>query len=127
MLWRSMNNFSPPVDVIELSDHIIILVEVAGMRAEDFNISLANNNLVISGVRRRPDISGDSKAYHRVEIGFGEFRLDIPLSWSLQQEIASAVYRDGFLQVDLPRRPEKQIPIVSTAGATEQDIVSDDK
>ena len=111
MLWNARKNFSPPVDVVETDEHIVILIEIAGMNSEDFNIRLANNYLVVHGMRHRPQIEG--KAYHRVEIGFGEFRLDIPLIWSVQQEIVSAVYQDGFLRIDLPRLPEKHIRIVN--------------
>ena len=113
--------FSPPVDVVELPDQIIILVEIAGMQAQDFNISLVNQTLVISGVRHRPPFENQG-AYHRVEIGFGEFRLDLPLPWSVQKDVVSATYRDGFLKIDLPRQAEKQIQIAET---TEQDDVAD--
>lgn len=109
MLWRSGKNFNPPVDVIELDDRIVILTEVAGMQTEDFNIKLMNDSLVISGTRRRP--IQEASAYHRVEIGFGEFRLEVALPWSVEQEAVSASYQDGFLQIILPRQPQRKITI----------------
>lgn len=112
MFWRpNSRKFTPPYDVIELADKIIILVEVAGMNSNDLKINLAHKRLVITGVRHRPNL--DSQAHHRVEIGFGDFRLDVPLSWSVEQEMVSASYRDGFLQIDLPRRAEKQVRIMN--------------
>lgn len=123
MLWRSNNRFTPPVDVIELSDQIIILVEVAGMKPDDFKISLVNRRLLISGVRHRPDF--EITAHHRVEIGYGEFRIDIPLPWSVQNDTVSAAYQEGFLKIALPRRAERQIRIVNIENT--QDEESDDK
>lgn len=111
MLWRNSRNFSPPVDLIETPEEIVVMIEVAGMRAEDFNITVGSGSLVITGVRRRPIL--DSPAYHRVEIGFGEFRIEIPLPWSLQYDFVNANYQDGFLQISLPRIPEQQIPIMT--------------
>jgi len=128
MLWTLSKNFTPPFDVIEVGDRIVVLVEIAGMQAEDFSINLTNRHLVISGTRRRPVAGGT--AYHRVEIGFGEFRLDIPLPWTVKQDQVNAVYREGFLQIDLPRRSEQQIPVAGTdqsIHAAERDKSSDDQ
>jgi HSP20 family protein len=115
--------FVPPFDVTELADRIVILIEVAGMNAEDFNITLTNDRLTVSGVRHRPN--QDSGAYHRVEIGFGEFRVNVPLLWSVQTHSVSATYREGFLRVDLPRTQNKRIPVVTAVESTEQDINDD--
>lgn len=125
MFWRpSSSNFTPPYDVIELSDKIIVMVEVAGMNADDFKISLVRDRLVVTGVRHRPNLHTQA-AHHRVEIGFGEFRLEVPLSWSVEQALVSASYRDGFLQIELPRRAQKQISIRNLDN--QQDKIADDE
>jgi len=118
MLWNMRKRFSPPYDVIETKEQIIVLVEVAGMQADDFNIRRGDDKLVMHGTRHRQPF--DNCAYHRVEIGFGEFRVQIPITWSIQQNIVNAVYRDGFLKIELPRLPEQQIQIISMDG-NEQD------
>jgi HSP20 family protein len=123
MLWHTTSQFKPPIDVIELSDRIVILVEVAGMRADDFRISLNGDEVTISGVRHRPIF--ESTAHHRVEIGYGEFRLKIPLPWSIHSDKVSANYQDGFLRLDLPRRAEKKIRIVDIENR--QDTTPDDE
>jgi len=113
LMWRSSssNRFAPPHDVIELTDRVIVMIEVAGITADDVKINLTDQRLVISGVRNRPTFA--NAANHRVEIGYGEFRLDIPLTWDIQQNDVSASYRDGFLQINLPRRPQQQIPVAN--------------
>jgi HSP20 family protein len=113
MLWRpnSSSSFEPPYDVIELAEKIIILIEVAGVDPNDFRIDLINKRLIVTGVRHRPAL--DSQAHHRVEIGYGEFRVVVQLQWSVQQNNVSAIYRDGFLQIDLPRQAERRIQIVN--------------
>lgn len=119
MLWRVQKYFTPPVDVIELPDKVLIVVEIAGMHSEDFNISLMHHRLVISGVRRRP--AYDMAAHHRVEIGFGEFRMDIPIPWTVEPDMVTANYDNGFLQVTLPRRPERQIPVTTRVELTSEE------
>ncbi len=118
MLRRANRQFTPPADIIELHDKLVVMVEIAGMRTQDFDISLHHRTLTISGVRERMIV--DSPAYHQVEINFGEFRIDLSLPWSVQLEGVSATYQHGFLYVELPRQPAEYVRIVE-ANAEEQD------
>ena len=125
MFWRpNSSKFTPPYDVIELAGKIIVMVEVAGMSASDLKISLSRDRLVVTGIRHRPNLDSQA-AHHRVEIGFGEFRLEVPLSWSVEQGLVSASYRDGFLQIELPRHTEKRIRINNLEK--QQDETADDE
>ncbi len=114
---RSARGFTPPTDVIELENHLVVLVEIAGMRADAFQIALHERNLIISGTRERPPFDFDQPAYHQVEIGFGEFRTEIKLPWLVNQDTVRATYGEGFLQIDLPKQAPEQITIVDTADA----------
>lgn len=114
MIFRPNGHFTPPTDVIELDDKLIVRMEVAGMRSTDFTIALHNNHLIITGTRERPSLQG--AAYHRVEIGYGDFRVEISLPWTVEQDEVSASYREGFLQVELPRRPEQHVRIIDVDG-----------
>jgi len=110
VVWRGSNRrFSPPTDVIELPDKLVVVVEIAGMRAGDFNVVLLEGRIVITGRRDRP--SREHAAFHQVEIGSGEFRIEVGLPWSINRDQVSASYRDGFLQVELPRHAEVQIRV----------------
>jgi len=102
-------HFKPPTDVIELEDRLVILVEIAGMDAESFNIVTHNRDLVISGTRRRTAL--ENPAFHQAEIGFGAFRLQVQLPWRADPQTISAQYDNGFLRIDLPRQTERQILI----------------
>ena len=115
---RSGRKFTPPTDVIEFPDRLVVLVEIAGMRAEDFQITLLNNRLIVHGARERPPF--DNPAYHQVEIGFGQFRVEISLPWPILQDEVSAAYGEGFLQVDLPRRGSEQITVIDADAETQE-------
>jgi len=118
MVRRASRRFTPPTDVIEFPDRLVVLIEIAGMQTEDFQITLLNRNLIVSGFRNRPPF--DNPAYHQVEIGFGEFRVEIGLPWPVQQDEVGATYGEGFLQIDLPRLATEQIQI-TTANNEEQE------
>jgi HSP20 family molecular chaperone IbpA len=109
ILSSNRRAFRPAFDVYETDRHIVIKVEIAGMREEDFDISLDGQVLHIGGVRGD---SGDKLAYQHMEINYGEFRLDIRLPFAVDQSSIEAFYERGFLSVLVPRQPEsRRVPI----------------
>ncbi len=92
--------WSPPTDVYETEDAYVIRVEIAGMREEDFEITLEGNYLLIQG--QRPDIS-ERRAYHQMEIRFGRFASIVELPPDVDIQRVEAEYRSGFLFVTLPK------------------------
>lgn len=108
---RERGKFKPPSDVIEAEDKFIIWVEIAGMDADDFRLSLLNRKLVISGSRTLPTIDS-STSYHQVEIETGEFRLEYSLTKPVDDTKVTANYHNGLLQIDLPYLPKKTVKVV---------------
>jgi len=101
-------SWSPPTDVYETEASFVVRVEVAGMRESDFAINVDRNFLVISGIR--PD-SPDRRAYHQMEIRFGEFSTAIELPLDVDVDKVEAEYQDGFLSVIFPKSKAKKISI----------------
>lgn len=109
--WRVASHrhgWRPQTDLIELEDRYLVRVEIAGMQESDFDISLDQNLLTIHGVRQ--DIS-TRRAYHQMEINFGEFTTGVEIPGPILQEEVSAEYKQGFLWVSLPKAPTRQIYI----------------
>ena len=109
--WRSVSRlhvWRPPTDVYETEDAIIIRVEVAGMRESDFTISLVERNLIIHGIRQD---TPERRAYHQMEIPFGEFSTEIELPYMIIPDKVEAIYRDGFLRISLPIAQPKHIKV----------------
>lgn len=100
--------WSPPTDVYETEAAFIVRVEIAGMRQSDFSIEIEDNLLVISGVRA--DLP-ERRAYHQMEIRFGEFSTAIELPPGVDMTKAEAEYDDGFLTVILPKIKPVNVPI----------------
>lgn len=109
-MHRTARSFTPPTDVIELEERLVIVVEIAGVRPTDLTITLHDRLLIITGRRERPALHGP--AYHQVEIGYGEFRVEIALPWPVEREQVSASYESGFLEVSLPRKAPRTIRVL---------------
>ncbi len=112
--WQNMQNknynWHPPTDVYETPSDLVIKVEIAGMEESNFDICIDKNILIIRGIRV-DTISPEKKAYHQVEIGFGEFATQIEINIPLDHENSSAQYSNGFLTIKIPKALPKQIKI----------------
>lgn len=102
-------NWRPPTDVYESDDCIIVKVEIAGMEQEKFEITYFKNTLNISGCRS--DENSSIKAFHQLEIGYGEFLTSIEMSKPIQVDKSEAIYQNGFLIITLPKSQPKNILI----------------
>ena len=101
-LWR------PPTDMYETDEAIVIRVEIAGMREQDFSVALEDRTLTIRGVRSDPT---ERRAFYQMEIPFGEFSTEVELPAPIVNEGVEAVYRDGFLQITLPKARPQHIQV----------------
>jgi len=108
---RQNNLWSPPTDAFEQEECFVVLVEIAGMRDSQFNVTLNERHLTISGTRTRT--VRDLLAFQQMEIRYGDFRSEVILPWLVDREKVRATYRDGFLRVELPRAQGQQIQIVN--------------
>ncbi|WKZ37984.1 MAG: Hsp20/alpha crystallin family protein [Anaerolineales bacterium] len=107
--WQVGSNiWSPPTDEYETEAEYIIRMEIAGMREEDFEVSLENDTLLIMGVR--PD-SSERRSYHQMEIRFGKFATAVGLPGPVNMDEARAEYKDGFLTITLPKAKPNQIKV----------------
>jgi HSP20 family protein len=100
--------WSPPTDVYQTEDAFTVRLEIAGMREADFIILLDGRHLSIRG--NRADVA-ERRAYHQMEIRFGEFRTEIELPVEVQVEGIEAIYKDGFLRIMMPKARPRKIEI----------------
>ena len=98
--YKPRRRWRPPTDVYETDLHVVVKVEIAGMKADDFTILFADRLLVISGQRSDPV---DKISYQNMEIPNGEFRTEVRIGWPLEQNDIEATYENGFLYVRLPK------------------------
>lgn len=92
-------SWSPPTDVFENDNNLIIKIEISGMKQSEIFINIEDNTLVVSGTRKE---SIEHRAYRQMEIRFGEFNATVELPEGLSLENAVADYDDGFLTITIP-------------------------
>ncbi len=103
----------PPVDVAETQEKILVRAEVPGMKQDDIAIEFENGVLTIKG-ERKLEKNGDGVTWHRVERTYGNFVRSFTLPRTVDPERIGATYRDGVLEIEVPKKEEakpKQIRI----------------
>ena len=99
----------PPTDVYETEDMLVALIELAGVQQSDFTVSLFERRLVVSGIRA--DRGPVRRAYHQMEVAFGEFRTEVELPVPVDAAKVDAEYADGFLRIVLPKLKPQNITV----------------
>ena len=97
--------WSPRVDVEESPEGYVVKAELPGIKQEDIKITVADNQLVIRGEKRR-EVEKDGTAYHRVERIYGAFERAFTLTKAVAADRIEAIYRDGVLEVRVPKAEE---------------------
>ena len=103
----------PPVDVAETQEKIVVRAEIPGMKQDDIAIEYENGTLTLRG-HREIEKSNPSLVWHRVERHYGNFVRTFTLPRTVDAERISAAYRDGILEIEVPKKEEakpKQIRI----------------
>jgi HSP20 family protein len=112
-------HFCPPViepasDVYETAESVVVLVEIAGVKADEIDISVEGKNLLVRGERadRQRHLT---RLYHQMEICCGIFERRVVLPSEVDPQQASATYSDGILAIVLPKEQqhlERRVRIV---------------
>ena len=100
--------WTPPTDVYETEENLFVKIEVAGMREDDFEVSVEDQVLMIRG--NRPNMN-ERRAYHQMEIRFGKFEITFGLPVGIDLDNANAEYKDGFLTIVFPKIHAKRIEV----------------
>jgi len=104
--WR------PCVDVYETDGAIIVYVDAAGMDPASLSVTAETGCVTVSGIRRRPIQEEKIRRIHQLEIEHGRFSRAIPLPAPIDLQETSSSYRDGLLEIRLPKQqPRGKIEI----------------
>jgi HSP20 family protein len=107
------STWMPSVDIYETPDQVVLKAELPGLTREDIDINVRNNTLTLRG-ERKFEREVKEENYLRIERAYGSFQRSFTLPATIQQDKIKAVFKDGVLEVSLPKAEEarpKQIKI----------------
>jgi HSP20 family protein len=97
--WR------PDADTFETATTVQIVVDLAGVDEEDFEVQLFDDVVVVEG-RRLLSSDVEGAVYHAVGIRQGPFRVELPLPAAVDPDRVDVRYDRGLLRIALAKRAE---------------------
>jgi len=98
----------PSINVTEDKDHYYLRAELPGVKSEELEISVLEDQVSIRGERKIP-MEKEEFSYHRRERQEGSFRRSISLPVEVDVDKVTAELKKGIVKVTLPKH-EKTKP-----------------
>ena len=97
----------PAVDLCESDACVTVCVELPGVRAENIEVALTNEELRVRG-RKRKGAPRGVISHLCSERSFGQFARTISLRWPVRKDAATAELKDGVLTIRLPKLEDRR-------------------
>lgn len=110
--------WAPAVDVYETENELVIKADLPDVSEKDLDVRVENSMLTIHG-ERKFEQKVKEENYLRMERSYGSFSRSFSLPNSVNTEAIKAEYKDGVLNITLPKRAEskpKQVKIAVSNG-----------
>ena len=104
--------WTPNVNLYENDEAYVVCVDLAGVEKDKIDVVVHDGRLRLRGTRPVPqcpeshDAAGQVQRVrvHVMEIDHGAFSREVELPRDVNKQQISAVYRDGMLWIELPKR-----------------------
>ena len=107
--------WTPPVDIYETDDALVLTAEMPGISKDEVGIEIHENTLTLKGQRPHEAEVHDDR-YHRRERAYGAFQRSFVLPTTVDHEKVQATYRDGILELRLPKLESAKPKRIAIAG-----------
>jgi HSP20 family protein len=98
----------PSVDVWETDSDVVYAFDLPGIPEEKISVEVEDGALTVSGERERTEKT-EGDRFYRYERRFGSFERSIGLPQGVKEDEIKADYKDGVLEIRVPK-PEQAKP-----------------
>lgn len=113
------HTWAPAIELKSTDDAIVLRAELPGINAENLDVQVARESVLISGEYKSETKTEDKEhQIHRSEFRYGSFHRVIPLPVAVQNDQVQADFKDGILNLTLPK-VEAEKPKVVKVNLTE--------
>ena len=99
--------YIPSVEMKETDEAVQLKLEVPGLEAKDLNVEVTDDAVSIKG-ERKSESKTEEKGMIRSEFHYGSFARVIPLPTHVQNDKVTAEYKNGILNLTLPKSEEEK-------------------
>jgi HSP20 family protein len=113
----AVRRWIPAMDLVETGDHLVLRADLPGMSEDDVDIEIKDGVLTISG-ERKSSSEEKGEGFHRIERAFGRFSRSLSLPDGVDASRVAASFKDGVLEVKVPKPVDTKPTRVEIAGAS---------
>ncbi|MBW4576518.1 MAG: Hsp20/alpha crystallin family protein [Aphanothece sp. CMT-3BRIN-NPC111] len=103
--------FMPAAEMHETPDAVYLRLEAPGMEAKDIDVQVTAQAVAITG-ERKSESKTEEKGLTRSEFRYGRFQRVIPLPTRIQNDKVEAEYKNGVLNLTLPKAEDEKNKVV---------------
>jgi HSP20 family protein len=108
----------PRVDLLERENAFVLVADLPGMHQADINVSVQDNVLTLEGKRTLEPVENGQGTYHYSERASGPCCRRFLLSTAVNAAQITATYKQGVLEVHLPKAVEAQPKRIAVQAST---------
>ena len=97
--------WTPAVDMVDEKDAIVVKVDLPGLDQKDIEVTVQDGTLTIRG-ERKEEKEEKKDNYYCSERSYGAFLRSLPLPQGVEADQVKATFKNGVLQVRLPKAKE---------------------
>ena len=102
---EEMMTGTPPVDLVDKKDSLVLRSEMPGVKKENLKVTVTDDEVSLSGkVERAKEEKREN--YYCCERAYSSWQRTVPLPAKIQSDKAKATYKDGMLEITLPKSEE---------------------
>ena len=92
----------PSLDIVDRKKDVVVRAEIPGIDKENLDVSIVDRKLTIKGSSRKEE-KEEGDDYFRQEIRSGAFSRSVLLPADVNAAKAKATFKDGVLELNLPK------------------------
>ena len=101
-------SFYPKIDISEDEKNIYVDAELPGIKKNDIKITLEDNILTISGIKK-DERETKEKSFYRSERTYGSFSRSFTIPSDINSDTVDAKFEDGILKLSIEKLNEKKV------------------
>lgn len=96
----------PAMDIKESENEFVVRTDLPGVRKEDISVTMENGLLTINAERKSEEVEKEGERELRRECRYGRYTRSLRLGTQVSEKGVKANYRDGVLELVLPKAEE---------------------
>ena len=108
LTMKKVSTWRPAVEIKQTENDYKVKVQLPGVKKDDIEVELDNDFMTITAQieeeKEEKELKEKNTKYHTCEFRYGKYKRTISFDHPIRSEAASAEYKNGVLNITLPKQ-----------------------